>query len=139
MASERDATIEDRLSEVDGAIDSPSVRFQRIMDTLKKGGLRDPLDWDVICFCTEYLGMMAATRFTWLTPAVKHLNWLVYNAHYLATKEMGLWPPHLSGEKHNGQEATIQKGNVISSNGTPETSNDGSKGEDQDSSPRRLM
>jgi hypothetical protein len=78
----------ERMKLQDGMIDSPTQRFIRIWDLLKDRK-QQFTEWDMICFCNEYLtGMTIAHNY--LQEAVKPLNNIIYTAHYQAPLKIGI-------------------------------------------------
>ena len=80
-ADKRAARTREHIGEVDKQIASPSERAALVWSYLKNEH-PDLTDWDVICFSTEYLGMMVPVH-PWLEELAKKLATLVYTAHYL--------------------------------------------------------
>lgn len=58
----------------------PGDRTKRVFAHLAKSG--QFTNWDLICFCAEYLASQVGTL-PWLEPPVKWLIRLVYMAHYI--------------------------------------------------------
>jgi|SRR5215203_720207 len=69
------------IAAIDAQTLSPAARAQVVWAALKEK-LPDATNWDLICFCTEYLGY-CVSEFEWLEPPAKRLSTLVYTAHYL--------------------------------------------------------
>lgn len=69
------------LKRIDERIASPSQRAEMIWEALKQA-LPDATNWDVLCFCVEFQGMISQ-EYLWLEEAAKKAATLVYSAHYL--------------------------------------------------------
>ena len=80
--------MERRIAEIDRLIPSPEQRAQEVYNAIKQT-LPDKTNWDVICFCINYLGL-SAQAYDWMESAVRHLSRQIYNAHYFKTEELGL-------------------------------------------------
>ena len=76
--------IEEKMLKQDETIPSVSDRAVRIYSILKK---EDVTNWDVICFCVEYLASMSL-MYEWLKPYVKPIVSIVYKAHYYLFNEV---------------------------------------------------
>lgn len=77
----RAARTREHIGTVDKQIASPSERAALVWNLLRSEH-PDLTDWDLICFSTEYLGMMVQVH-PWLEELAKKLAALVYTAHYL--------------------------------------------------------
>lgn len=67
------------INEVDLVSLSPGARAQRVLDVLRTN--QNLNTWDVVCFCSEYLGFMIPV-FPWLEQDAQRLAKLIYTAHY---------------------------------------------------------
>lgn len=74
------------ITEVMDAVDrlkpSPSQRASEIWEILHAHAIKRT-DWDLVCFCAEFLGHMVSVH-PWLKEPVRELSRLVYQAHYVA-------------------------------------------------------
>jgi hypothetical protein len=75
-----DGEIKLSMAKVDSEVASPSQRAV-VIHTLIKSQLPHVTVWDIVCFCAEYLGTIVEIE-PWIKPVVKHINKLVYIAHY---------------------------------------------------------
>ncbi len=78
-------SLNERMLEVDGFTESPSKRAQKIWEQARK--LSDEYGfttWDLMCFVTEWLGIMVPL-WPWLDEPAKSLARRVYYAHYYLT------------------------------------------------------
>ena len=66
----------------------PGDRTKRVYTHLAKSG--QFTNWDLICFCSEYIASQVGTL-PWLEPPAKWLIRLVYMAHYVRFKEAAAW------------------------------------------------
>lgn len=64
---------------VDAAHPSPAARAQRVLDVIRTN--TKLTNWDIACFCAEYLGMMSAA-WPWLGEDSMRIARLIYTAHY---------------------------------------------------------
>lgn len=80
--------MERRVEELDRLTPSPEDRAQVVYNTIKTH-LPEATNWDVICFCINYLAL-SSLSYEWLKDATMHLARQVYNAHYFKTEELGL-------------------------------------------------
>lgn len=71
---------EERIRERDKITPPPSERAAFLWAEIQRLNPR-PTQWDIVCFCTEALGVIAAHH-EFLQAAVKRLNTTVYTAHY---------------------------------------------------------
>lgn len=69
---------EQTIERIDRLTLSPSRRAAECWAKLDKEGLTD---WDLICFCTEVIGLLASV-FPFLTEDARNINRIVYMAHY---------------------------------------------------------
>lgn len=75
--------LNERIIAVDELVPSPSVRARMIFGILHHSAQGQTLtDWDVVCFCAEFLGMITSV-YPWLEDDVRKIAKLVYTAHYL--------------------------------------------------------
>jgi len=82
-----------RIAKIDAITASPEKRALRVYECIKRDSDANEqrlTNWDMICFCTEYLAQQAAA-FGWLTPLMKQLVGLIYYAHYYEGEEMQLY------------------------------------------------
>lgn len=90
---------ESLISLVNTQIKSPKERAEKVYEILQVFSEQESLtDWDIICFCEEYLMKHALGNFSSMLNIAKALNTLIYQLHYQAPKEIGLIPLML-GEK----------------------------------------
>lgn len=80
---------EQRIKFVDSQIPSPEARAKSVYDFIKEHAGDKFSNWDIICFCVNYLAF-SAEAYPWVKDIVKVLNRYVYNAHYLKTEDLGL-------------------------------------------------
>lgn len=78
--SSDDSELDKRIKDIDARLASPSDRATRVWTVLQT---HDPdlTTWDVLCFCAEFMGMVAE-RYHWIIPIAKRFVRLVYSAHY---------------------------------------------------------
>lgn len=72
--------IEEVMKAIDKDREAPDKRALRVYDYLQRSGKFS--NWDVLCFCVEYIGSMAGTL-EWLQEPARHILRLVYLAHYV--------------------------------------------------------
>lgn len=77
----RNNTDAERIREIDSSIPSPSQRAEMVWEALKQA-LPNATNWDVLCFCVEFQGMMSQ-EYLWLEEAAKASARIVYAAHYM--------------------------------------------------------
>ncbi len=41
-------------------------------------------DWDIVCFCTEFLAMLSLTKMDYVNSIARELTRLVYTQHYMS-------------------------------------------------------
>lgn len=70
------------IEEVDKITESPSSRAVKVLDILQAHGKDQLTNWDIVCFCAEYLGSQIYA-FPWLEEFAKRLVRLVYTQHYI--------------------------------------------------------
>lgn len=72
--------LDEQIRVVDALTSSPSDRANRVWHLLET---HDPdlTTWDVLCFCAEFVGLIAE-RYHWILPIAKRFTGLVYTAHY---------------------------------------------------------
>lgn len=79
--------LEALMRKIDLLYPSPSDRASKIHRLIQEQ-LPDATNWDVICFCVEYLGYMSVQpELMWLKNVALLGNKLVYKAHYLMHEE----------------------------------------------------
>ena len=87
----------------------PGDRTKRVFTHLAKSG--QFTNWDLICFCAEYLASQVGTL-PWLEPPAKWLIRLVYMAHYIRFEKhewldrSPILVPGQSSEKGSDGEST---------------------------------
>lgn len=78
-------SLQDRMAQVDKITESPSKRAQKVWDYARlvsdKTGFTT---WDLLCFTSEWLGIMVPV-WPWLEDPAKNLARRVYYAHYYLT------------------------------------------------------
>src|SRR5256885_570581 len=78
-------SLQERMAEVDKITESPSQRAQKVWDYARlvsdKTGFTT---WDLLCFVSEWLGIMTPV-WPWLVDPAKDLAKRVYYAHYYLT------------------------------------------------------
>lgn len=79
------------ISEVDRLKSPPGERAMRIWNIIKSinGKLprdKEITDWDLMCFCAEYLGSQSLA-YPWLQSSIKPVLSLIYNQHYLLNED----------------------------------------------------
>lgn len=68
------------IEEKDKVSASPEKRAELVWKILQQS--TTITDWDVVCFCVNFLGLMSA-KWMWLEENAKAISRLVYTAHYL--------------------------------------------------------
>lgn len=81
--------IRKRISAVNKLTASPDQRAYQVFNLLKNAHPEFD-EWDILCFCNEFLTGLAGSKYEWLKEPVRKLNSLVYTAHYHYPKELGL-------------------------------------------------
>lgn len=71
---------EERIAARDKISPSPEQRAAHLWAEIQRLNPK-PTQWDIVCFCTEALGVIAAHH-EFLQAVVKQLNRTVYTAHY---------------------------------------------------------
>lgn len=80
------ADISKQLEEVDKQYPSPTERAHEIWSIISATpALIEKTDWDILCFCVEYVAMQSQ-NWRWLEDSAKELNRIVYTAHYLSSE-----------------------------------------------------
>jgi len=78
-------SLQDRMAQIDKITESPSKRAQKVWDYARlvsdKTGFTT---WDLLCFTSEWLGIMVPV-WPWLEDPAKNLARRVYYAHYYLT------------------------------------------------------
>jgi len=74
-----------QIAEVDKIIPDPVQRAKKIYDILKQH--EDLTDWDLVCFSSEFLGLMSMGPLPYLDKVAKEVGKLVYMQHYFHTNE----------------------------------------------------
>lgn len=70
-----------RINERDKVTPSPEERAGYILNLIKDNN-NDITDWDIICFCSEYLGAMVI-NYNWLeVECIQLITRRVQTAHY---------------------------------------------------------
>lgn len=72
------------IEEVDKKLEAPEDRAKKVLDILKQHNLTT---WDVMCFCSEWLGMMIPV-WPWLEPMSVRIAKLTQYAHYYKTDDI---------------------------------------------------
>ena len=70
---------EELIKRIDAEKKSPSQRAGIVFDILRN---TDLTNWDVVCFCVEYLGLMIESM-PWIEGEAKSLSRMVYTQHYM--------------------------------------------------------
>lgn len=79
---ETDRELEQRISERDKLTPSPEVRAGYILNLIKDHN-NDITNWDLLCFCSEYLGSQVLV-YDWLDMnAVRAIVSTIQEAHYM--------------------------------------------------------
>jgi hypothetical protein len=81
--------IKDRIPVIDRATASPEQRAHKLLTILQKALGEELKPWDLICLGEEIIVSMAG-EYEWLQPPARQLASLVYNAHYMASEELGI-------------------------------------------------
>lgn len=106
-----------RILEVDAIEPSPTKRAQAIYAILHQAA-PELNEWDIICFCIEYLGKLAFA-YPWLSEFVKPIARIVYTAHYFDEQTdiaSGIKSPtgdkgsDLTGERQEDRPRTLFEG-----------------------------
>lgn len=79
-----DVELKEHLASVDAKLKSPEQRALAVYQYLRESQFTT---WDVLCFCVNWLGIMAAV-WPWLEAPAKILSGLVYKAHYFFTDKV---------------------------------------------------
>lgn len=78
-------SLNERMAEVDAITPSPSQRAQKIWEQARKMSDESGFTtWDLLCFLTEWLGIMVPL-WPWLEEPARTLARRVYYAHYYLT------------------------------------------------------
>jgi hypothetical protein len=85
------------IEDVDERVTTPDRRALHVFNVLKK---YDFTDWDIVCFCANYLGLQANSTLPYLMPEAKILTQKVYTLHY----------------KEEGFDGGINRESIIKSN-----------------------
>lgn len=72
--------VKNKMAAIDAKTQSPSQRALRVLEVLRKNP--SLTTWDVLCFCSEYLGMMVPA-YPWLDTNARNTARIVYLAHYI--------------------------------------------------------
>lgn len=72
------AALQDKMDLRDKISPSPEQRAAFLYEAVNA---KKPTLWDLVCFCTEVLGVVAV-EYTWLKPFAARLVSIVYTAHY---------------------------------------------------------
>ena len=80
--------ISSRVARLDSETPAPEERA-RVIWELIRSRFPDLTDWDLLCFCVNYIAMQSQ-QWNWLEAPAKELNRLVYIAHYVLTEEHDL-------------------------------------------------
>lgn len=110
-------SLQERMLEVDKITESPSKRAQKVWEYAKlvsdKTGFTT---WDLLCFATEWLGIMTPV-WPWLEEPARSLAKRVYYAHYYLTDVV-------LGEERRAQEPRDNEELSDADNRTIELDND---------------
>lgn len=79
-AGSREFNLEEVVNRVKEDENGPAARTLKVYNYLADSG--QFTNWDLVCFCGEYLGSLVGSL-PWLTEPVKHLLRLIYMAHYV--------------------------------------------------------
>lgn len=114
-ATNESRRLEDIINELDKTSPSPDVRAMYVLRELQ--GLDAVLtEWDIICFCVEYLGMVASQSFPILMSNSKALAKIVYMIHYQSEenefRESIVKPMPRNGKQSNS-EGNVSESNII--------------------------
>ena len=77
-------TIAELMKGRDKIVASPQIRANKIWELLRDTKPR-PRQWDIICFCVEYL-ILTAYELNIIQPATTHLLRQIYTIHYGSDK-----------------------------------------------------
>lgn len=70
------------MQEIDKKYPSPETRAQNVWERIRVGSpTEEPTNWDLLCFAVHILGLFAAEH-PWLEIPARHLNKMIYTAHY---------------------------------------------------------
>lgn len=69
------------IEERDTKYESPQKRAERIWEIIQVYSKEPISDWDVVCFCTNYIGQ-ASAQHLFLAQLARKLNHIVYDYHY---------------------------------------------------------
>ena len=83
--NDRLAEFDKRVAERDAKYQNPAERALKVYKVLLETH-PEFTTWDLVCFSTEWLALMAA-GWEWLQEPTKQVNRLVYQAHYFMPEE----------------------------------------------------
>lgn len=86
------------VKKVDALTPNPVQRATKIKDILALFAEQENItNWDLICFCEEYLTQQSLAEFQSLLWMCRELNKQVYQIHYQRTFEIGLIKEKVEG------------------------------------------
>ncbi len=65
----------------DGLVDSPVTRAEKVWELIQSN-LPNLEDWDLLCFCVQYIAMRSMNEMWLERKAIRELNRLIHVAHY---------------------------------------------------------
>jgi hypothetical protein len=84
-ADDKLAEFDKRVAERDAKFENPAQRALRVYKILHDTH-PELTTWDLVCFSTEWLALMAA-GWDWLKEPAKSINRIVYEAHYFMPED----------------------------------------------------
>lgn len=73
---------EELMAQIDKTIEDPGRRAQRVLTLLRRNFGNTLTNWDVLCFCVEYINSIALAN-PIITTAAKLITKWLYMAHYV--------------------------------------------------------
>lgn len=105
---------EKMIQEKDLVTESPDKRAVRVFALLKER-CPDLTQWDLLCFCAEYIGMQATTH-QLLERGARDILGNLYSIHYLLDIPKGSDDVTIGGTENKLPELTLRDGTKADSN-----------------------
>lgn len=100
------------IEAVDNLYPSPQARANTIWAIIQTvPSLRNLSEWDLLCFCVEYIAMQSQ-QFLFIEEEAKHLVNLLYTAHYFdrtTDNDKSSRSSNISGREFTGADAIGNK------------------------------
>ena len=78
--------IEQRIREIDATgLESLESRAERVYQYLRESD--EFTNWDLICFCSQYLGGMIPVM-NWIAKPVRQIGRMIHHQHYVLTEQL---------------------------------------------------